>query len=101
MHYSHSDSTAKCAPAERAKGIDPSASAGLRAPLYVGSDVFRRAAFGSHHPLNIVRHSAVLDLVSQGVLDAEPRHRYPLAEAARCHADLEGRRTVGSIVLEP
>jgi acetoin utilization protein AcuC len=32
-------------------------------PLYVGSGVFRRAAFGNHHPLNIVRHSAVLDLV--------------------------------------
>jgi acetoin utilization protein AcuC len=32
-------------------------------PYYVGSDVFRRAAFGKHHPLNIVRHSAVLDLV--------------------------------------
>lgn len=30
--------------------------------IYVGSDVFRRAAFGSNHPLNIVRHSAVLDL---------------------------------------
>jgi acetoin utilization protein AcuC len=33
------------------------------APLYVGSGVFRRAAFGNHHPLKIVRHSAVLDLV--------------------------------------
>jgi len=32
-------------------------------PLYIGSDVFRRAAFGRHHPLKIVRHSAVLDLV--------------------------------------
>jgi acetoin utilization protein AcuC len=34
-----------------------------RAPLFVGSDVFRRAAFGSNHPLKIVRHSSVLDLV--------------------------------------
>jgi len=33
-------------------------------PLYVGSDVFRRAAFGDHHPLKIVRHAAVLDIVS-------------------------------------
>jgi acetoin utilization protein AcuC len=31
--------------------------------IYVGSDVFRRAAFGNNHPLKIVRHSAVLDLV--------------------------------------
>jgi acetoin utilization protein AcuC len=34
-----------------------------QAPLYVGSEVFRRAAFGANHPLKIVRHSAVLDLV--------------------------------------
>lgn len=32
-------------------------------PLYIGSAVFRRAAFGANHPLRIVRHSAVLDLV--------------------------------------
>jgi len=32
-------------------------------PCYVGSDIFRQAAFGKHHPLKIVRHSAVLDLV--------------------------------------
>jgi acetoin utilization protein AcuC len=32
--------------------------------LYIGSDVYRRAAFGSHHPLKIMRHSAVLDLVT-------------------------------------
>jgi len=34
-----------------------------QAPIYIGSEVFRQAAFGSNHPLNIVRHSAVLDLV--------------------------------------
>jgi acetoin utilization protein AcuC len=32
-------------------------------PLYIGSEVFRRAAFGANHPLKIMRHSAVLDLV--------------------------------------
>jgi acetoin utilization protein AcuC len=32
-------------------------------PLYIGSEVFRRAAFGANHPLRIMRHSAVLDLV--------------------------------------
>lgn len=30
---------------------------------YVGSEIFRRAAFGGNHPLNIVRHTSVLDLV--------------------------------------
>ena len=33
--------------------------------LYIGSDVFRQPAFGSNHPLNIVRHSAVLDLATE------------------------------------
>ena len=38
-------------------------SAPQQHPLYIGSEVFRRAAFGANHPLKIVRHSAVLDLV--------------------------------------
>jgi len=33
------------------------------APLYVGSDIYRKAAFGINHPLNIVRHAAVVDLL--------------------------------------
>ena len=51
---------------EQADGGIPSQAASVddRRPLYVGSDVYRRAAFGSHHPLKIMRHSAVLDLVS-------------------------------------
>ena len=36
---------------------------GPRVPLFVGNDIFRRAAFGGNHPLRIVRHAAVLDLV--------------------------------------
>lgn len=35
-----------------------------RAPLFVGSDIYRNPAFGFNHPLNIVRHSAVVDLVT-------------------------------------
>jgi acetoin utilization protein AcuC len=35
----------------------------LPAPVFMGSDVFRQAAFGRNHPLNIVRHAAVLDMV--------------------------------------
>lgn len=31
-------------------------------PIFVGSEAFRRAAFGDHHPLKIIRHSAVTDL---------------------------------------
>ena len=31
-------------------------------PVFVGSEAFRRPAFGDHHPLKIIRHSAVMDL---------------------------------------
>jgi acetoin utilization protein AcuC len=38
--------------------------------LYIGSEIYRRPAFGDHHPLNIVRHAAVLDLLQMlGWLD--------------------------------
>jgi len=33
-------------------------------PLFVGSDIYRQPAFGFNHPLNIVRHSAVVDLLT-------------------------------------
>jgi acetoin utilization protein AcuC len=31
-------------------------------PLFVGSDVYREAAFGKHHPLSIIRVAGVVDL---------------------------------------
>jgi NADPH2:quinone reductase len=43
----------------------------------------------------------LFELVLAGVVTAEVRHTYDLADAARAHADLEGRRTSGSIVLLP
>lgn len=45
--------------------------------------------------------SRVFDLVERGVLTVRIDQRYPLAEAARCHRDLEGRRTTGSTILMP
>ena len=33
------------------------------APLYIGSEIYRKPAFGFNHPLNIVRHAAVIDLL--------------------------------------
>ncbi len=38
-------------------------------------------------------------LIAAGTLKVEINQRYPLAEAARAHADLAGRRTTGSSVL--
>jgi acetoin utilization protein AcuC len=40
------------------------------APLYIGSEIYRKPAFGTNHPLNIVRHAAVVDLLEMlGWLD--------------------------------
>lgn len=45
------------------------------APFYIGSEIYRQPAFGSNHPLNIVRHAAVVDLLRMlGWLD-ETRFR--------------------------
>ncbi|KAL6648839.1 hypothetical protein ACP70R_013063 [Stipagrostis hirtigluma subsp. patula] len=43
----------------------------------------------------------VWEKVASGVLRAPVGHVYSLAEAARAHADLESRRTSGSVVLVP
>ncbi len=44
-------------------------------PFFVGSDIYRKPAFGFNHPLNIVRHAAVNDLLQMlGWLD-ETRFR--------------------------
>lgn len=40
------------------------------------------------------------DLVADGTLKVEINQRYPLREGAKAHADMENRRTTGSIVLE-
>lgn len=39
--------------------------------------------------------------VASGTLKVHVNHTYPLSEAARAHADLEARKTSGSIVLVP
>lgn len=48
----------------------PKAGVDAARPLFVGSEIYRRAAFGPNHPLNIVRHAAVVDLLNMmGWLD--------------------------------
>ena len=39
--------------------------------------------------------------IADGSITITVSERYPLAEAARAHTDLQGRRTVGSVVLVP
>ena len=51
-----------------------------------------------------VRYEAaeeIFDLMSEGILTARIERTYPLREAAVAHRDLEGRRTMGSVVLVP
>ncbi|MCY0094931.1 quinone oxidoreductase family protein [Hoeflea ulvae] len=45
--------------------------------------------------------NALFDVVSRGVVKIGINQRYPLAEAARAHADLEARQTTGTTVLTP
>jgi acetoin utilization protein AcuC len=50
------------------------------APMYVSSDIYRRPAFGPHHPLKIIRHAAVTDLAcTLGWLDD---HNFRASEPA-------------------
>jgi NADPH:quinone reductase len=39
--------------------------------------------------------------IAGGDITVEVGGRYPLADAARAHRDLQGRKTAGSIVLLP
>ncbi len=43
----------------------------------------------------------LFDVVAGGAVKIEIHQEYPLAEAARAHADLEARKTTGSTVLLP
>ncbi|MEP3303969.1 MAG: zinc-binding dehydrogenase, partial [Roseibium sp.] len=45
--------------------------------------------------------NALFNVVSRGVVKIGINQRYPLAEAARAHADLEARKTTGTTVLMP
>jgi NADPH:quinone reductase len=43
----------------------------------------------------------VFEVIRNGKVKVEIRHRYQLADAAQVHRDLQGRKTVGSIVMTP
>lgn len=45
--------------------------------------------------------AAVFDLVRRGIFNVADPAVYPLAEAAKAHADLESRKTTGSLILKP
>jgi NADPH2:quinone reductase len=43
----------------------------------------------------------LFDVVTQGVVQVSVSRTYPLADAARAHSDLEGRKTSGATILLP
>ena len=43
----------------------------------------------------------LFDVVRSGAVKIEVNHRFPLKDAAKAHAALEGRKTTGSIILIP
>jgi NADPH2:quinone reductase len=43
----------------------------------------------------------LFDVIEQGAVTIAPPTRYPLADAAQAHRDLEARKTTGSLVLKP
>jgi NADPH:quinone reductase len=47
------------------------------------------------------RAGELLDAIDKQLVDITVGGHYPLAEAARAHSDLEGRATMGSVVLTP
>jgi NADPH2:quinone reductase len=62
------------------------------------------ATFADHvHTPALLRARAkqLFDWIIAGVLDVRIGGVYPLADAARAHADMESRRTTGKLLLIP
>ena len=49
----------------------------------------------------IERSNALFEVVKSGKVKIETTGRYKLADAQKAHRDLEGRKTTGSIILQP
>jgi NADPH2:quinone reductase len=47
------------------------------------------------------RAAELFEAIGDGSIEVTVSRRYPLADAAEAHRDLQGRKTVGSIVLTP
>ena len=63
-------------------------SAGLADSLHTRSEMLERTA-------------DLFPALKSGAVRVSVKQRYPLADAARAHRDLEARRTVGSSILLP
>ena len=67
--------------------------------LYVTSPAFVTHTTNRQELLS--RAADLFSAIGAGILKLPPIRAYPLAEAARAHADLQGRRTTGSNILVP
>jgi NADPH:quinone reductase len=67
--------------------------------LYVTSPAF--VTHTTDHQELLSRATGLFAAMASGFLKLPPIHTYPLAEAARAHADMQGRRTTGSNILVP
>jgi NADPH2:quinone reductase len=83
-------------------GAPPPVEAGLLQKL--GSLYFTRPTLATYIASRedlLASAAAVFDMLRRGVLAVHIGARYPLADAARAHTDLEAGRTVGSSLLIP
>ena len=73
-------------------------------PMGGKSTTITRGALGVYvaDPVDRARRANDLwALISDGTLKVEINQRYKIADTARAHADLEGRKTTGSTILIP
>jgi NADPH2:quinone reductase len=69
-----------------------------------GSQMVTRMGMGFFFRERRIQREAaeeIFDLMTKGILTARIERTYRLREAAQAHRDLEGRRTMGSVVLLP
>jgi NADPH2:quinone reductase len=57
--------------------------------------------YGAKRADLVASANELFEVVSSGAVKIEINQRYPLAEAAQAHRDLEGRKTTGSTILLP
>ena len=81
--------------------VDPFAPVELakRHSLYVTRPVL--FDFVAERDQLLAAAAELFDVVGQGIVKINVNQRYPLAQAATAHADLEARKTTGSTVLLP
>jgi NADPH:quinone reductase len=67
-----------------------------------GSLYVTRPTLGTHSKEHLAEmDEALFTVVASGLVKIDVAQRYPLAEAARAHTELEGRKTTGASVLIP